>query len=492
MNGSGTFVPTCSCFPGVSTAGRPRTSWNWLRLSPLPRPKPRLGIAYELPLIYAGNRDARELIQERLQDVMALEMVDNLRPVLERENLMPTRHKIQDQFLEHVMAHAPGYRKLIDWTDAPIMPTPGAVGEIIQTVSAQQDIEVVGVDIGGATTDVFSVFKNRENAPIFNRTVSANLGMSYSVSNVLAEAGLENVLRWVPFDIEVGDLRNRIKNKMIRPTTIPQTLQELILEQAIAREALRLAFEQHKQLAVELRGVQQQRTISEAFDQAESGQTLVDMLSLDMIVGSGGVLSHAPRRQQAMLMMIDAFEPEGITHLAVDSIFMMPQLGVLAQVNPEAATQVFERGLPHPLRYRDYASRCRQGGGKPVLELKLVSQAPHLSPRISLTASSVSTRYHWVKRRRSNFNLRGDSMSEPENGQGIEAEVMGGVVGLVVDTRGRPLEIPADAQQRVAATHQMAGSLRCLSITYATNLVGAVPNRPFLFSPLARFPNLAS
>ena len=128
---------------------------------------------------------------------------------------------------------------------------------------------------------MFSVFKNKEGEPIFNRTVSANLGMSYSVSNVLVEAGLENVLRWVPFDIEVGDLRNRVKNKMIRPTTIPQTLQELILEQAIAREALRLAFEQHKQLAVELRGVQQQRTISEAFDQAESGQTLVDMLSLE-------------------------------------------------------------------------------------------------------------------------------------------------------------------------------------------------------------------
>ena len=67
------------------------------------------------------------------------------------------------------------------------------------------------------------------------------------------------------------------------------------------------------------------------------------MFGLDMIVGSGGVLSHAPQRQQAMLMMIDAFQPEGITRLAVDSIFMMPQLGVLAQVNQEAATQVFER-----------------------------------------------------------------------------------------------------------------------------------------------------
>ena len=413
------------------------------------RPRPRLGIAYELPLIYAGNIEARESIAERLQDVMALEMVDNLRPVLERENLMPTRHKIQDQFLEHVMAHAPGYRKLIDWTDAPIMPTPGAVGEIIQTVSAQQGIEVIGVDIGGATTDVFSVFKNKEGEPIFNRTVSANLGMSYSVSNVLVEAGLENVLRWVPFDIEVGDLRNRIKNKMIRPTTIPQTLQELILEQAIAREALRLAFEQHKQLAVELRGVQQQRTISEAFDQAESGQTLVDMLSLDMLVGSGGVLSHAPRRQQAMLMMIDAFQPEGITHLTVDSIFMMPQLGVLAQVNPEAATQVFERDcLIHlgtaiaPVGVAKAGEIClsievRIAGNPPIME-----DVPYGELRLYPLPLGEKASLKLQPSRR--FDVGAG------NGQTVEVEAMGGVVGLVVDTRGRPFEVPTDAQQRVA------------------------------------------
>ena len=413
------------------------------------RPRPRLGIAYELPLIYAGNIEARESIAERLQDVMALEIVDNLRPVLERENLMPTRHKIQDQFLEHVMAHAPGYRKLIDWTDAPIMPTPGAVGEIIQTVSAQQGIEVIGVDIGGATTDVFSVFKNKEGEPIFNRTVSANLGMSYSVSNVLVEAGLENVLRWVPFDIEVGDLRNRIKNKMIRPTTIPQTLQELILEQAIAREALRLAFEQHKQLAVELRGVQQQRTISEAFDQAESGQTLVDMFSLDMLVGSGGVLSHAPRRQQAMLMMIDAFQPEGITHLAVDSIFMMPQLGVLAQVNPEAATQVFERDcLIHlgtaiaPVGVAKAGETClsievRIAGNPPIME-----DVPYGELRLYPLPLGEKASLKLQPSRR--FDVGAG------NGQAVEAEAMGGVVGLVVDTRGRPFEVPTDAQQRVA------------------------------------------
>lgn len=422
------------------------------------RPQPRLGIAYELPLIYAGNKDARELIKERLDDVMSLEIVDNLRPVLEREDLMPTRHKIQDQFLEHVMAHAPGYKKLIEWTDAPIMPTPGAVGEIIQTVSSQQDIQVVGVDIGGATTDVFSVFKNRDSEAIFNRTVSANLGMSYSVSNVLAEAGIENVMRWVPFDIEVGDLRNRVKNKMIRPTTIPQTLQELVLEQAIAREALRLAFDQHKQLAVELRGVQQQRTISEAFDQAESGQTLVNMISLDMIVGSGGVLSHAPRRQQSMLMMIDAFQPEGITHLAVDSIFMMPQLGVLAQVNEEAATHVFERDcLIHlgtcvaPIGIGKEGESCisveiRIGNSQVISEDVPYGELRHYALGLGEKAS---------------LKIQPSRKFDVGAGRGthIETEALGGVVGLVIDTRGRPLEIPSVSTERVAKLTQWHNAL---------------------------------
>ena len=137
-----------------------------------------------------------------------------------------------------------------------------------------------------------------------------------------------------------------------------------MIEHAIAREALRLAFEQHKLLAVELRGVQQQRTISEAFSQSETGTTLVNMSALDLIVGSGGVLSHAPRRHQSMLMMIDAFEPEGVTHLAVDSIFMMPQLGVLAQVNEEAATQVFERDCLIPSGNLYCPGRCCKARGR--------------------------------------------------------------------------------------------------------------------------------
>ncbi|MBT8496512.1 MAG: glutamate mutase L, partial [Deltaproteobacteria bacterium] len=234
------------------------------------QPRPRLGSGYDLPVIYAGNVEVRTEIRRMLAEKVALQFVDNVRPVLEEENLGPARDAIHELFMEHVMAQAPGYSKLMTWTDVPIMPTPGAMGLIIQALAERDGINVVGVDIGGATTDVFSVFDGT-----FNRTVSANLGMSYSVSNVLAEAGIDNIQRWVPFELREEELRDRIGNKMIRPTTIPQTLDELKIEQAIAREALRLAFIQHKEFAVELRGVQQERTIADAFRQTGSGDTLV-------------------------------------------------------------------------------------------------------------------------------------------------------------------------------------------------------------------------
>ncbi|MCF7802932.1 MAG: glutamate mutase L [Candidatus Marinimicrobia bacterium] len=409
------------------------------------KPQPRLGSGYKLPVIYAGNKEARDKIRERLEDVTDLQVVDNLRPTLEEENLAPAREKIHDLFMEHVMAQAPGYKKLMHLTDAPIMPTPGAVGLLIQAIAEDEEIDVVGVDIGGATTDVFSVFEET-----FNRTVSANLGMSYSVANVLAESGLENILRWVPFEIDNADLRNRIVNKMIRPTTIPQTLTELKIEQAIAREALRLAFEQHKSFATSLKGVQRARDISDTFDQSMAGETLVNLESLDLIVGSGGVLSHAPRRQQAMLMMIDAFLPEGITELAVDSIFMMPQLGVLSTLHRQAATQVFEKDCLIRL------GTCIAPFGsmrKPKEALKIdlelssgesISETLPYGDLITYPLTFEGTATGEIT------PLNGLDLGKGKNSP-IKVELRGGIVGLTFDARGRrPFGLPDDESERLS------------------------------------------
>ncbi|OIP27818.1 methylaspartate mutase [bacterium CG2_30_54_10] len=406
-------------------------------------PKARLGIGYELPVLFAGNKDAAGLVKERLQGKVALDFTDNLRPTLERENLMPARLKIQELFLEHVMSHAPGYPHLMKLTDVDIMPTPGAVGDIMQLISRRKGITVVGVDIGGATTDIFSVFQG-----IYNKSVSANYGMSYSISNVFAEAGMENIMRWVPFAVDERDLRNRVKNKMIRPTTIPSLLEELVVEQACAREALRLSFDQHRSLAVGLKGIQQERSIGDVFEQTMTGQTLVNLKDLNMLIGSGGVLSHAPRRQQSAMMMIDSFLPEGVTQLTVDSIFMMPQLGVLAKVYEQAALSVFDKDCliylgtcispTGVIKDGDVAleASVTMPDGAVVKEILKAGELKVVPLPVGQTARA---------------RLKPTYGMDMGNGDGvaIEVEVYGGVVGLIFDTRGRPLNLPKDDRERI-------------------------------------------
>ena len=404
------------------------------------KPQPRFGSEYEMPIIFAGNKMASDEVEATLQeDWIDLAIVENLRPKLEQENLGPARDKIHDVFLEHVMAHAPGYDMLMDWTDADIMPTPGAVGDILQTIAKKDNINVVGVDIGGATTDVFSVFDET-----FNRTVSANLGMSYSISNVCAEATMPNVLRWVHFDMDERQLRNRVKNKMIRPTTIPQSLESLIFEQAVAREALRLAYKQHKEFATTLKGVQQQRTVGDTFSQQTAGATIVNNMTLNLLVASGGVLSHAPSMNQTAMMLIDAFEPEGCTNLAKDSIFMMPHLGVLSAVHPQAAAQVFERDC---LIYLGTCIAAKGLGkeGKPCFSWTLSGDVN----------SSGTCNFGDIELIEMGEDQRATITCEPVrgfdlgagNGKKVTHEVRGGTVGLIIDGRGRPLGLPEDRQQ---------------------------------------------
>jgi len=167
------------------------------------------------------------------------------------------------------------------------------------------------------------------------------------------------------------------------------------------------------------------------------------MMRLDMIIGSGGVLSHAPRRVEAAYMMLDAYQPEGITMLAVDSIFMMPQLGVLSSVHPEAAAQVFERD-------------CLIKLGSVIAPVGKVKPG---EPACSVTLNGER---HDVKGGELKLIPLGlgevaDAVIAPAGkldagaGRGKEttAKVEGGVVGLIVDCRGRPLSLASTESERI-------------------------------------------
>jgi hypothetical protein len=273
--------------------------------------------------------------------------------------------------------------------------------------------------------------------------------MSYSICNVLKEASLGNILRWIPFEVDPVDMEDRLRNKMIRPTTIPQTLEELILEHAVAREALRLGMQHHKTIATRLKGARGERmfTVFTSFSD-EMAETYIDMMQIGIIAGTGGLLSHAPRRAQSLIVLTDGFQPEGITRLFQDSVFMMPHLGVLSTVYPEASWQVFDKDCLVRLG-TVVAPRGTSREGSDVMLVKIkMPNGETLEESIKygdlkVIPLSEGQEVQTIIEPRGRFDI---GMGE---GKELETTLSGGVVGIVLDARGRPLSLPDDNDLRM-------------------------------------------
>jgi uncharacterized protein (TIGR01319 family) len=433
--------PDMILLAGGTDGGTAEHVMEIVELVKVAEPKPRLGATYKLPIVYAGNKSIRPQVENLLGKNYEITIVDNIRPVLEVENSEPARRAIHELFMEHVMSHAPGYTKLMKWTDVNIMPTPAGEGLAIQLIANSFKENVLGVGLGGATTNVYSVVDGQ-----FVRSVSANLGMSYSVTNVMKEAGIQNIVRWLPFDLDEEEMADRLMNKMIRPTTIPQTLEDLIVEHSVAREALRLGLDHHKTIATRLKGIQVKRDVADTFAQSLD-ETYINMKDIDIIVGTGGLLSHAPWRVQSMVILIDAWQPEGVTKMFQDSVFMMPHLGVLSTVYKEAAWNIFDKDCL--VRLGTIIAPSGKGAfGESVMNIEL--EMPDGQTLKEELKQGEIKRINLPERQEAKALIMPQKGFDVGYGPGhkVESKIMGGIVGIILDARGRPLQLPDEKSLR--------------------------------------------
>lgn len=312
----------------------------------------------------------------------------------------------------------PGYEMLQHWSDSSLISTSAAVAKGIQ-IFAKDKGNVIGVDIGGETLDIFSVVKG-----VLFSTVDAKLGLGSGIN--LFPGELEDILRWLPFSIATTVLTQWMLNKMVRPGTIPQTLEELLIEQAVGREILRQAFAHHKE----------QMRVGQA-------QTPKDfnMMDIDLLIASGGMLAHAPRRVQSAMLLMDALQPEGVTQLMLDSVDALATMGILAKV-PE-----------HSLLEQDLLSLgtvIAPGGtaraGESVIRGRVTS---------SDGSRDIDLLWGEILLIPGEGPFQVELKSHPAldigagRGQELKAEVAGGVCGLFLDCRGRPLELATDPDARL-------------------------------------------
>lgn len=321
-----------------------------LRLAEILRianPMPKFETSQKIPAIYAGNQDAIEMIKRMISEDFELSILPNLRPSLDEENLKPTQEKIQQLFMENVMENAPGYQKLKGIVSRDILPTPLGLTNALTLLSKDTAQNTVVFDIGGATTDVFSFIHGH-----LQRTVSANLGMSYSALNVLKERGIEELMLMLPSSFSEDMVRNYIGNKTLYPTLNPQSSSERRIEHAIAKSTISLAFVQHQNMHynrmklgyLDTKKKDTRDKYEEKFQYvADEEKHYFYPSDIELIIGAGGVFAHAENTEQCLDILISGFQPLGISELAIDKHFISPHLGALTQTDPILANEILTK-----------------------------------------------------------------------------------------------------------------------------------------------------
>ncbi len=307
-------------------------------------PKAKFGIEEKVPLVFAGNKKAVNIMEAIFKDGFDLNIVPNLRPTMETENLQPACDKIHQLFMDHVMERAPGYSALKKIVSDDIIPTPTGVMKSMQILSESLNTNVMAVDIGGATTDVFSNILGG-----FYRTVSANYGMSYSIANVMKDASSEMILKLLPKDIPRRYVTNYVGNKMLFPTTYPGCNVQFAIELVTAAQAIRMSKRQHMEMHfnTEQLGIldRLKKTDFDKFTEIvyfgqKQDERRFHERDIEILIGAGGVIAAAPTALHALLMIVDGLYPEGVTEIWRDRHFTTPHLGKLSDIDEDLAKSI--------------------------------------------------------------------------------------------------------------------------------------------------------
>lgn len=279
-----------------------------------------------VPIIFAGSQAARPYVQDILGPHHPLYFAENIRPRLEEERRETVRDVVHRLFLDHVMVKAPGYPRLLETCGEELEPTPRAVGRILEMAALRDGLQLLAADVGGATTDIFSVLDGT-----FFRSVSAHVGITYSALTTVEAAGLPQVLAWHPRGEEA---MAALYQRAVWPTTLAETEEEALVDEALAREALRLAFAQHQELVVGLKGIQQRRTFDHIFGQQRTGQHLLTPGKLDVLIASGGIFSRRDP-QKAWDILLEGIRIGGVYRVYLDDRYLLSHAGLLARRKPE-------------------------------------------------------------------------------------------------------------------------------------------------------------
>lgn len=379
-------------------------------------------------LLYVGNSAIRSEVEKTFQGLANLYFGPNIHPALETEQLDAAHLALVHLLRDIRVRQIPGAAELDQWANGGLTPSASAFGRMIRFLSKELATRkgVLGVDVGASAVVVAAGYSER-----LALRVLTQYGWGGGDPELMRTIRLQDVGRWLSVPVSEDDLRNYIYNRSLNPAGVPVTSEELAIEAALTRQILysstRAALNDAPGIAVPAGGL---------------------LPGFDAIVAAGAAIAGMPTVAQATLALLDGLQPTGVTTLVLDQNGILPALGAAAAVNPLLVVQVLDSSAFSHLG-TVIAPVSHSRAGSPVLQVKMTYESGHETMvearqgtmEVIPLPPGQSARIHIQPLHRADVG-----MGAP--GRGGALKVMGGLLGVIIDARGRPLAPPNDLARR--------------------------------------------
>lgn len=371
-------------------------------------------------VLYCGNSSLAKRVKETLERETVVVTAPNIRPSIDQEDLAPAELILAKIVARLHMLQIGGLDGITSLSSAPLLPSAYGLGRMMRFCSELSDLTkpTLGVDLGANSTTMAVASADNVQLNVFR-----SLGMGASLASALHHIRLEDIARWVPFDLPDSEVRDYLYQKSVYPAAVPMTNETLAIEQAMARQILRYAT---------LRTMQLWPGTS---------------LSFERIFTSGATLTQAPSPAQSLLMLLDGLQPVGVNIMMLDPHGLSQALGAIAGSNTLLPVQIIESGA-----YTNLGTViCPVSDAKPgttILRLKITYEDGS-DTRVEVKQGTLVP---LPIRNGQAVNLDVETLHgttlDPCLPRLKRFKITGGLCGGVVDARGRPLTLPEDPAQR--------------------------------------------
>ena len=304
-----------------------------------------------VPVVYSGNtaiaKDVRRLMMSHKKECF---IIDNILPGVGQINIEPSQEIIRHLFMQRI-TNMKGLSGVKDALGDILMPTPAAVlaaGELLsQGTETEEGLgDLMMVDVGGATTDIYSFNVNHAYEgsilvgiaePYGKRTVEGDMGMRESSVCIQKEVGSDKLAELA--DLSVEAVESGIRTRITTTSYLADSPEEFRLDHSIAEMAVYVSARRHAG-KLEYRYSGNCETI-------QLGKNLTEITT---IIGTGGPVVNSPHPEEILRQALKT-EKDSMTLLPlsfdtyIDKEYVFFAAGLLREYDPDTALKIMKKSI---------------------------------------------------------------------------------------------------------------------------------------------------